>query len=79
MRLSRFLMCFAAAFSAGYAAVMVGIDRMLGLLMPTSPPRLAFDGPAPALFLGGHAIDAATQNSLRHEANVSRRSADRHT
>lgn len=33
-------------------------------------------GMAPAL--GGNAIDGALQNRMRHEANVSRRSAARH-
>jgi hypothetical protein len=65
------------------AAAVIGaaVDSFVAALMaivPPGPKLVLADGFSMELGARGTGLDRALQNDLRHEAGVSRRSADRH-
>lgn len=87
MRMPRFalilsLCSIAAAFaSTALASVSAALDRFGRLILDTIAPAhkpMALAGvPNTPMSIGGVALARSTQQGLRHEAGVSRRSADR--
>jgi hypothetical protein len=73
--------CLAAAFDAFVAALgRFGLALLAAIEAMAAPSTFALSGEGgPISSRPGLPLDAALQNSLRHEANVSRRSAARHT
>ena len=70
---------FAAATEAIMGLGYRLADLALSLISPATPRLELVGAPSMALDQRGVALDPALRQSMRHEANVSRRSADRHT
>jgi C4-dicarboxylate transporter len=74
-RLSLICMSICAVLLAVPHAIVTGLERAASFIFDLIPalaaePRIATNGPALAFAMPGRALDAALQNSLRHEAGM---------
>lgn len=72
------LLSIVAAASLAISSAFSHFVRAILSIVPASPRLVLAGGHDMHLSATGSAIDSALQHDMRHEAGVSRRSADRH-